>query len=293
MRLAPGDRIARAARSGPPLRLQGAVQGGLSERRQPDGTASTSSIRPRTRPPTARPATTAGARCRSCASSRSTRPAEGGVAGPAADGNIDDPQFQWLKGELSRRSSRPGRGPVRPPRDQSLTCNVPDEVAPPCTGAPKAGHDQNPGCDGDPRSSSPIHLGARRRTTALLLPLPERGRLGRRAQHVNNVTPFPGGTGGGFWMIHTAAEATGPQQSRLIEIMDNHDGTLSIFGTMLDHASNARAPASGTSIPATTPTRRSSPRSVARSPTTTTRSAPASARRTPAARASPRTATSS
>jgi hypothetical protein len=28
-----------------------------------------------------------------------------------------------------------------------------------------------------------------------------------------------------------------PQESRLIEVMDNADGTLSIFGTLLDHAS--------------------------------------------------------
>jgi hypothetical protein len=37
-----------------------------------------------------------------------------------------------------------------------------------------------------------------------------------------------------------------PQQTRLIELMDNRDGTLSIFGTILDTAAPIRAPASGT-----------------------------------------------
>ncbi|HSE54129.1 MAG TPA: TIGR03767 family metallophosphoesterase [Nocardioidaceae bacterium] len=43
------------------------------------------------------------------------------------------------------------------------------------------------------------------------------------------------GTPGGFWEVNTAAHIDWPQQSRLIEITDNRDGTLSIFATMLDH----------------------------------------------------------
>jgi metallophosphoesterase (TIGR03767 family) len=41
---------------------------------------------------------------------------------------------------------------------------------------------------------------------------------------------------GGFWEITTASHMDWPQQSRLLEIMDNLDGTLSIFTTALDHA---------------------------------------------------------
>jgi metallophosphoesterase (TIGR03767 family) len=53
--------------------------------------------------------------------------------------------------------------------------------------------------------------------------------------HVNRVTAHkrPQGTGG-FWELNTASHIDWPQQSRLVEIMDNHDGTLSIFGTILD-----------------------------------------------------------
>ncbi|HLN77658.1 MAG TPA: TIGR03767 family metallophosphoesterase [Nocardioidaceae bacterium] len=43
------------------------------------------------------------------------------------------------------------------------------------------------------------------------------------------------GTPGGFWEINTAAHIDWPQQSRLIEVVDNRDGTLSLFATMLDH----------------------------------------------------------
>jgi Ca2+-binding RTX toxin-like protein len=45
--------------------------------------------------------------------------------------------------------------------------------------------------------------------------------------------------------MNTSAVADYPQQHRLIEVMDNRDGTLSIFGTLLDHASPATAPAGG------------------------------------------------
>lgn len=39
----------------------------------------------------------------------------------------------------------------------------------------------------------------------------------------------------GFWEINTASHIDYPQQSRAIEIADNKDGTLSIFGTIIDH----------------------------------------------------------
>ena len=48
-----------------------------------------------------------------------------------------------------------------------------------------------------------------------------------------------------WWEINTSAVADWPHQHRLIEVMDNRDDTLSIFGTVLDHASPATAPAAG------------------------------------------------
>ncbi len=59
--------------------------------------------------------------------------------------------------------------------------------------------------------------------------------------HVNRITPVPDPTGqsGGFWEISTAAHIDWPEQARLVEIVDNRDGTLSIFGTLIEHASPA------------------------------------------------------
>jgi metallophosphoesterase (TIGR03767 family) len=52
--------------------------------------------------------------------------------------------------------------------------------------------------------------------------------------HRNTVLPHPAPGGGGFWEVNTAAHIDWPQQSRVIELVDNRDGTLSIFGTILD-----------------------------------------------------------
>ena len=55
--------------------------------------------------------------------------------------------------------------------------------------------------------------------------------------HVNRVTPYKRATGtGGFWDISTAAHVDYPCQARLIELLDNRDGTLSIFATVVDAA---------------------------------------------------------
>jgi len=178
---------------------------------------------------------------------------EGGVAGPSADGNIDDPQFRWLEGELEQASER----------DEliflyshhaiaSLTADVPDEAAPPCTNTAAVpppegngqGHDVNPGCDLDPRSSSPVHLGED--LTNLVHRFPHVVAWVAGHSHLNSVEPFLRPGGGGFWSIRTASEVDWPQQNRLIDVMDNRDGTLSIFGTILDHSSPLATPAAGT-----------------------------------------------
>ncbi len=53
--------------------------------------------------------------------------------------------------------------------------------------------------------------------------------------HNNIVQPRPGGTGG-FWDVGTAAHIDWNSQSRLVEVIDNGDRTLSIVCTMIDHA---------------------------------------------------------
>ncbi len=61
--------------------------------------------------------------------------------------------------------------------------------------------------------------------------------------HENFIVPRPSDTGG-FWDIGTAAHIDWSCQSRLIEVLDNRDGTLSIFCTMVDHAGDP-TPGSG------------------------------------------------
>jgi len=54
--------------------------------------------------------------------------------------------------------------------------------------------------------------------------------------HENKVTPRRGPGGSGFWEISTAAHVDWPVQARLLEVLDNRDGTLSLFGTIVDAA---------------------------------------------------------
>jgi 3',5'-cyclic AMP phosphodiesterase CpdA len=185
---------------------------------------------------------------------------EGGVVGESSinpvapgssDGNIDDPQFEWLTRELDKAQLAGklivlfGHHPVR-----SMESVIPDEAAAPCSGNDEHGHDANPGCDLDPRDSQPLHFGDpevapptndEQTFTELLAKYPNV--LGYVAGHTheNKVLPFEK-EGGVWWEINTSAVADHPQQHRLIEVMDNRDGTLSIFGTVLDHASPATAP---------------------------------------------------
>ncbi len=188
---------------------------------------------------------------------------EGGVVGPfgplptgSSNGNIDDPQFEWLPQELDRAQIAGklvvlfGHHPVR-----TMNSMIPDEAAAPCTVGDGHGHDVNPGCDLDPRSSEPLHLGDPEIAEELESEEPTFTELlGRYPNvlayvsghtHENRVIPFHKRGDGAWWEINTSAVADFPQQHRLVEVMDNGDGTLSIFGTLLDHASPAVSPAGG------------------------------------------------
>jgi metallophosphoesterase (TIGR03767 family) len=65
--------------------------------------------------------------------------------------------------------------------------------------------------------------------------------------HVNSVTarrrPAGAGRPGGFWEVNTASHIDFPQQARIVELADNRDGTLSIFGTIVDSAAPLVPPA--------------------------------------------------
>jgi hypothetical protein len=194
---------------------------------------------------------------------------EGGVVEQSSSGNIDDPQFQWLKAELDAAEAADrlvvifGHHPIR-----SLVSNVSDEAAGPCIlpedqhdpdgPGPEPGHNTNPGCDLDPRNSNPIHFGndqgpgdPRQSLVELLDAHPHVIAYVPGHTHENRVmmrgleTPPPENLNHVWWEINTSAVADWPTQSRLIDVMDNGDDTLSIFGTIIDHASSSAAPAAG------------------------------------------------
>ena len=87
--------------------------------------------------------------------------------------------------------------------------------------------------------------------------------------HVNDVTRLSRARAAATASGASASppRPTGPSRRACSQVFDNHDGTLSIFGTIVDHASEATAPPPGTDAVGHD-ARPTSPRSAARSPTT-------------------------
>jgi metallophosphoesterase (TIGR03767 family) len=157
-------------------------------------------------------------------------------------GNLDDPQYRWLASELRAARRHDQLVIVYGHHTMATMDNVlPDEAAKPCTTA------DEPGCDRDPRVSTPMHRGlvGPQTVRALLDGTPNVIAYVAGHTHANKVDFFAGAGGHGFWQINTASHIDWPEQSREIEVMDNRDGTLSLFGTMLDTAAPVRAPTSG------------------------------------------------
>lgn len=170
---------------------------------------------------------------------------EGGTIGDSSNGNIDDPQFQWLAGELADAQAANdlivvmGHHPIR-----SLTSMTPDEAAAPCTGV---ANDPNPGCDLDPRVSLPIRGGSDLR--ALLLAHENVIAYVSGHTHEHKLLPFKRADGsGGFWELNTSSLVDWPVQGRVAEIVDNNDGTLSILSTVFDHNGPVTAEPAGPAI---------------------------------------------
>jgi len=164
--------------------------------------------------------------------------AQGGTQKGSAEGNIDDPQYQWLRGQL--RAAKAAKQVVvmfghHSPR--RLIVKTADEALPACTGAVTTG------CDADPRASTPVHL--RADFVKLLNANPNVVAYFGAHSHLNGITPCASRcTGrGNWWAIESAASSDFPQQQRLAEIMDNRDGTLSLLATSVDHAGGTDLPA--------------------------------------------------
>jgi len=166
-------------------------------------------------------------------------------------GNIDEEQYQWLEEELDDSQARRERvmvfahhtldtmdqPPVSPfpPGDQGGNMNpavhfgtepaiplLPGDRRPPCPSR------ESP--DGSPQETIRCQFLRHPAVVAFVA----------GHEHENKVLPYERDPGagpveGGFWEVATAAHIDWPQQSRVLDLVDNRDGSLSVFGTLLDH----------------------------------------------------------
>lgn len=162
--------------------------------------------------------------------------AEGG----GQNGNLDEAQYRWLDRVLTRARSLDELVVAFGHHTLATMDNArPDEGAGACATL------DEPGCDRDPRRSTPLHRGAvGSRTVGDLLLRHRVVAYVAGHTHSNRVNLVRKGRRA-LWEINTASHIDWPQQSRLIEVMDNRDGTLSLFGTVLDAAAPVQAPAPG------------------------------------------------
>lgn len=132
-----------------------------------------------------------------------------------ADGSLDQAQFAWLKATIA---SAAGKAVIVYSHHTSGSMNNPLVLS---------------GLDPSLRV-----LGAD--VTSYLLTQPRVIAWVNGHTHRNEIIAHKRADGtGGFWEINTASHIDYPQQARLIEIVDNADGTLSIFTTIVDHAGAA------------------------------------------------------
>lgn len=90
----------------------------------------------------------------------------------------------------------------------------------------------------------PAHPGDRRHSGTELVTL-----LNRHANvlawvnghiHRNLITPHKASNGNSFWEVTTASHVDHPQLARVVELVDNKDGTISLFTTLIESAAPHR-----------------------------------------------------
>lgn len=141
------------------------------------------------------------------------------VAGP--DGAVPDVQFRWLERELQQAQ-----------RDRKLVLILSHHNS-----VTLENRAQRPGDDAVLHGATDF--------VELLLRYPVVIGWLNGHTHLNQILAHTSPTGG-FWEITTASCIDFPQQQQVVEIVDNRDGTLSLFTTVLDHSSSARPGTGGT-----------------------------------------------
>ena len=166
-----------------------------------------------------------------------------------SEGSVDDPQFQWLRDEIeaaeaegqyvmvfSHHTLRTTRFPSTDPTEDPL--HFGERV------------DRR---GGQPQPPSPgqtlEELFCEHPAVIAHIAGHEHENYVEGHECAEDDPPTPGP--GEFWHVSTAAHVDWPQQSRMVELIDNRDGTMSLALTMLDHG----GPAEPGGAPATQPDR--------------------------------------
>ncbi|MGY2746018.1 TIGR03767 family metallophosphoesterase [Arthrobacter sp. UYCu723] len=140
---------------------------------------------------------------------------------------LDAAQADWLEEELRRVSRR-----FYNSKGKLTTSNARDRLVVLFSHHPLASFDDvEPSSDGGP---PPLNRSA---VLELVDRFPNVVAWMNGHRHHHRVTPHEAKyENGGFWEITTASLIDYPQQSRIVELLDNGDGTLSIAATLVDHS---------------------------------------------------------
>jgi metallophosphoesterase (TIGR03767 family) len=142
-----------------------------------------------------------------------------------ATGSIDSTQFEWLEGELRSRSSiyYDAEGVVMESDADGRLIVIASHHPLDRLNNPL------PDPSGDARALGP-------QLEELLHRFPNVVAHVAGNSHLNRVTarPDPQRRGGSYWEVSTTSPVAYPMQSRLLEVTDNGDGTISLFSTVYD-----------------------------------------------------------
>ncbi|TJZ57411.1 TIGR03767 family metallophosphoesterase [Streptomyces piniterrae] len=148
------------------------------------------------------------------------------------EGSLGSGQLDWLERTLAAHSSRYYDADGRPVRnigaDDAHILIFSHHHSPSMTRRRDAARTEERRHDGE-------------EVIALLSRFPNVAAWINGHSHVNRITPHPHATPQrSFWEINTASHIDYPQHARLVELADNHDGTLSLFTTLIESAAPHR-----------------------------------------------------
>ncbi|MGA5266813.1 TIGR03767 family metallophosphoesterase [Streptomyces lydicamycinicus] len=144
------------------------------------------------------------------------------------EGSLGTEQLQWLERTLADHSSRhydaDGRLVRNDGADDAHILVFSHHHSPSMTRRPDAARAEERRHDGE-------------EVIALLSRFPNVVAWINGHSHVNRITPHAHPTAArSFWEVNTASHLDYPQHARVIELVDNHDGTLSLFTTLIESA---------------------------------------------------------